>query len=143
MGAADRCQYTNIWTDIRRAVEGLENGREREGRGREERDEKKIKTEEQLLAVFECGRIFGVLQRGRCVVRERAHRPPAPAQSVIGYTNFNCANHLPLSQKPLAVLSISRFQLFHTHRISLLPFELSAYTRAPLHLSYITLNTRR
>ena len=71
--------------------EGLERGWERV-RGREKR---KIETDGQLLAVFECGRVFAWRSATRQIyVRERT--PPAASES--NRLFFNCANHFPLSQ---------------------------------------------
>ena len=72
--------YTNMYDDIRwawRVLEERESVCERvKERGRER---KKIGTEGQLLAVFECGRILTcVLQRGRCMYENV--RPPPQAR---------------------------------------------------------------
>ena len=75
----------------------------------------------------------GVLQRGRCVY-ENAHTPPG---KVIGYI-FNCANHFPLSQKPLAVLSKSGFDFLPLEICSSLCRETSFMDRA--HTSLIILH---
>ena len=81
---------TNIWDDIRRGVEGLEN---EGGRGWKE-ERRKIKTEGQQLAGFECGRVFTWRSATRQMcVRERAHNV-GPGQAKCNRVYFQLCQSL-------------------------------------------------